>query len=103
MPQPRILQQFAGTFDGLVIDQNATRQNSERAFENAHIAIDNHVPNIGAVEQGFNSMTRTGSLVRISSRNSISYRSGFPMGRRPCDAAPFAPDKQEASSRDARA
>jgi len=55
-----ILQQLAGAFEHLITDENTTRQYTERAFEDAHIAIDNHMRNFGSVEQSFNGRDQDG-------------------------------------------
>ena len=35
------------------LDQNPPRENADRAFQHAHVLIDNHMRDIGAVEQRF--------------------------------------------------
>src|SRR5262245_29573127 len=47
----RILQQGPRLLDAAVLDQDTARQDADRPLEHAHVAVEHHMPNSGAVEQ----------------------------------------------------
>ena len=49
--EPGVLQQLPRGLPMLVIDQDAARQHAERAFQHAHVLVEHHVRNVGALEQ----------------------------------------------------
>jgi hypothetical protein len=51
MRQSRIFKQPACAFLIVIADQNAARQDAERAFQHAHVLVEHKMLNIGAIEQ----------------------------------------------------
>ena len=49
--QPRILQQLPRDRQVFLIDHDAARQHAERAFQHAHVLVQHHVRDFGALEQ----------------------------------------------------
>src|SRR5262249_3720792 len=50
--EPGILEQFACIIDAAFVDQDAARQDADRALEHAHILVEHDVGNVGGIEQG---------------------------------------------------
>ena len=90
MAKACVLQQLARVFEGLVVDQHAARQDAKRTFEHAHIAVDDHVPNFGAIEQSFDRRDQYGIVgtKKFAQHNLLRFRK---LKGRP---GPSAPDRQ---------
>ena len=51
MRQPRVFQELTRGLPIFLIDHNAPRQHAERAFEHAHVLVQHHMRNVGALQQ----------------------------------------------------
>jgi hypothetical protein len=47
----RVLKELAGFGEMLLVDQDPARQDADRSFQHAHIAVEHDVRNLGALEQ----------------------------------------------------
>src|SRR5262249_19259856 len=50
--EPGVLEQFARIIDAAFVDQDAARQDADRALEHAHVLVEHDVGDVGGIEQG---------------------------------------------------
>ncbi len=74
MGEASISQQLAGDVLMLVVHQNAPRQDAERAFQHAHVAVEHHMRNFRALEQRFD----RGDQHRVVGADELAHRSFKP-------------------------
>lgn len=55
MAEPGLFQQTAGLADMIVPNEQASRQNSDRAFQDAHVLVEQHIGYLRAIQQRLDS------------------------------------------------
>src|SRR5262249_16840477 len=70
MAEAGILKELAGFGDMLFVHENATRQDADRSFKHAHVAVEHDMRNLGAVEQRLDNVDQN----RVIGANELAQR-----------------------------